>query len=264
MSKVRGRTINRYYEAILELTSRPHKLYVPKRGEKREAFEYTGQKHLPRFTKAIIGTPDDSARYTFGLDKYRPKGSRFTVTNRRTRERSWHIPAHVFLDENEHLYDSDIDIDPEFFRAIIEEYAVKGQVYMIEAGDFHMWGDSGEPAHVAKKLATLFKQYGAGNFDPFDRNSHFIGNWFRGIQVFGQDDAVLYHGERQRFNKHRTTEWGLRPQEHFRELRSGDIAHFYRGKIIHIYKRADIPRLGAKITATSEHGVIVVENDDTS
>lgn len=227
---------------------------------KREAFEYTGQKHLPRFTKAFIPTPDANGRYSFTLDKTRPKGSRFTVINRRTRERSWHIPAEVFLEENELLYDEDAEIPPEFFQAIIEYYAVRGQVYMIEAGDFHMWGDAGPPALVAEKLSLLFKQYGSGNFDPYDKNSHHIRNWFRGIKVFGQDEMSEYGTERALHSRRRQTEWNLAPQEHWRMLRSGDLGHFVKGKLADRIPRSMIPGLGQKVISTPEYGLVTVHD----
>lgn len=250
ISKARARTIARYFDLAVELTARPHTLYAPKRGEKREAFAYTGQDHYPRFQVAIVHTPDEVASYSFEVDRTRPKGARFIVTNERTRERSWHIPARVFLDENEQLFDEDHDTPAEFFESVIEEYAERGQVYVIEAGEFHMWGNAGTPRTVGEKLAELFKTYGAGNFDPLDRNSHFVGNWFRGVQVYSPAEFGPYLDDRIINAAARQTTWNLRPGEHFRQLRSGDIGHFYRGRLLQVF-----PRSGFEI-ATPEFGLI--------
>jgi hypothetical protein len=238
MSKARQRTIGKYFDMVTELTSTPHKIIEPARGTKRETFEFTGQIHHPKFTKAIIRIPDPTARYTFSIDKTRPKGSRFTVINRRTREKSWHIPAAVFLDENENLYDEDEDIDPDFFESVLEEYAERGEVYLIEAGDFHMWGSVGSIERVSGKLSELFKQYGAGNFDQFDKNSHFIGNWFRGVQVYSDArDFRPYLEDRVAHEVNRLTERygndaGNFRGRHFRILKSGAIGEFYQGRLI--------------------------------
>jgi hypothetical protein len=263
MSKARARTIARYFELAVELTSRPHLVVPPPKGGKREAFAYTGQLHHLRFTKAIVHTPEPGDRYSFKLDRTRPRGSRFVVENRRTRERSWHIPAAVFLDENPGLFDPDEDPDPDFFQGVIEDYGEQAEVYMIEAGENHMWGDAGSPERVGGKLAELFKQYGAGNFDPFDRNSHFIGNWFRGVQAYSAGAALSYMSERRVLAASREVKWGLRPREHFRALRSGDIGRFYQGTLVDIWPRELFERMSAeKLISTPEYGVIKVEDED--
>lgn len=224
---------------ILELTARPHKIITPPKGGKRETFEFTGQIHHPKFVKAIVHLPDPEARYTFSLDKSRPKGSRFVMTNRRTREKAWHIPAKVFLDENEHLYDEDEDIDPTFFEDVLTEYGERGEVYLIEAGEFHMWGSAGSIERVADKLSDLFKQYSAGNFDHTDKNSHFIGNWFRGVQVYSDAmDFRPYLEDRVRAEAKRLEERHLTAFTKHRVLKSGDIGTFYQGRLIDVQPAA--------------------------
>lgn len=242
LSRSRKRTIERYYTQLVELTSRPHKVITPPRGAKREAFEFTGQVHFPKFVKAILHTPDPDAKYTFEIDKTRPKGSRFIVINQRTREKSWHIPAAVFLEQNPDLYDEDQDTPPEFFEEIIYEYAENGEVYLIESGDYYMWGSAGTPQSVSEKLSDLFKQYGAGNFDVTDKNSHFIGNWFRGIQVF-QDarDLRPYLEDRVRHEAERIKERGIPAFTKYRVLKSGAIGTFYRGKLVNVARAVRRP-----------------------
>lgn len=228
----RLRTVEKYRNVVRELTDRPHRVMTPPPGMKIEAFEFSGQKGFGKFKKAIIPVPHASDRYTFEIDPDRPKGSRFLLINRRTKERSWHIPARVFVEENDELFDEDADVPPEFFEAIIREYAVDGHVYMIEAGDYHMWGSAGTPRTVGEKLSELFKNYGAGNFDQFDRNSHFIGNWFRGVQVFGADAATAYITERRRADIERREERQLPEGYHTRALKSGDLGLFYKGRLV--------------------------------
>lgn len=224
---------------IRELTGRPHKVITPARGAKRETFEFTGQLHHPRFVKAIVHLPDPEARYRFDIDKTRPRGSRFVMTNVRTREKSWHIPAAVFLDENENLYDEDEDISPEFFADVLEEYAERGEVYLIEAGDYHMWGSAGHIERVSNKLSDLFKQYGAGNFDAYDKNSHFIGNWFRGVQVYSSiNDFAPYFDDRIKAEARRLQERNLQPFTKHRILKSGAVGTFYQGQLIDVQRPA--------------------------
>ncbi len=228
----RLRTVDRYKNVVRELTDRPHRVIEPKPGEKREAFEFTGQKGHAKFRKAIIPVPQAGARYRFEIDKSRPKGSQFVMINTRTKERSWHVPAHVFLDENPNLYEEDEDTPPEFFESVLNEYAERGHVYMIEAGDYHMWGAAGPVRRVAEELSELFKHYGVGTFDPFDKNSHFIGNWFRGVQVFGAGEATSYVNERRRAQITRQEERPLPEGYHVRELRSGDKGLFFKGRLV--------------------------------
>lgn len=238
MSKSRLRTIDKYFNLILELTDRPHRIYRPKKGEKREAFEFTGQKSHPRFTVAIVPVPIENDPYTFYLDKSRPKGSRFVMQNRRTRERSWHIPAEVFVDEDPELFDDDADIDPGFFEAVLEQYAEQGprHTYVIEAGEYHMWGASGRIPKVSAKLADLFKEYGSDRFDRFDKNSHWIGNWFRGVQVYTNPDEFATYAMRQAEKKatYLRERPGLDPFTKYRALKSGDIGMFVRGKLTQV------------------------------
>jgi hypothetical protein len=245
MSRARTRTINKYYEMIVGLTDRPHKIFIPKKGQKRETFAYTGQIHAPKFVKAIVVVPNAEDKFTFSINKDMPKGSRFVVQNRRTKERSWHIPASVFLDENEQLYDENEDIEAAFFEAVLEEYAERGDnlVYMIEANEHHMWGAAGGIPTVAAKLSDLFKQYSAGVFDARDKNSHFIGNWFRGVQVFGHDEGVNYQMERAQHTSDKIDEFNARAGvvvkrwgEHHRLLKSGDIGIFIQGKLVQVVK----------------------------
>lgn len=267
MSKARARTIARYYEAIKELTGRAHMLVTPKRGEKREMFEFTGQARFPRFVKAIIVKPIAADPYTYTVDKTRPKGSRFILVNKRTRERSWHIPAHVFLDENEALYDPDADIEPQFFEDVLNEYAVQGPntAYMIEAGDYHMWGSAGDIPTVSAKLSELFKNYGSDIFDADDKSSHFIGNWFRGIQVFTEHESRTYREERanaavtriREFNKQagrQVRQYG----QSFRVLKSGDIGEFVFGKLVRIIPGNAATRANAPIRDKAPKGFKLV------
>lgn len=233
LSRGRLRTIDRYVQLLDELLSQPHRLYKPLRGEKNEAFEFSGQRGFPRFTVAIVPVPVAAHKYRFEMDKSRPKGSRFVMIDRTTREKSWHIPARVFLDENELLYDEDEETPPEFFEDVLRNYAEQGEryTYVIEAGDHYMWGDTGNIPKVAAKLASLFQQYGAGHFDQFDKSSHFIGNWFRGIQVFSRSETMAIHALARANAKaaYMRERPGLDPFTKIRPMKNGMIGTFYRG-----------------------------------
>jgi len=246
MSAARVRTIHRYFTMIEELTSRPHKIFVPPKGTRKEIFEFTGQKTHPRFKKAIVVLPDATQTYRWEIDKSRPKGSRFTLVNKRTKERMWHIPAEMFDQEYSQAYDENIwdeeELSPEFFADVLEEYAVEDAVYMIESGDYHMWGSAGEIPHVAEKMAKLFKEYSHDRFDRYDKHSSWIGNWFRGVQVFGTRDALSYMAERGQADIERLYDrYGnsapLMQFTHIRMLKSGDVAQFKHGEL-----KASVPR----------------------
>lgn len=259
ISKARARTINKYWEIAQELLSRPHQLVTPPKGGKREAFAYTGQARAPRFAKAIVSTPQPEDPYSFGLTKTRPRGSRFTVTNRRTGEASWHIPEDAFADAWD-IDDDDEEGLREYYADVLSEYASDygAQVFMIEAGEAHMWGSAGGPDLVAAKLVQLRRNYDATKFDPSDKNSHWIGNWFRGVTVFSPGSVGSYIRERRAQAAQRQETWGLRPHEHWRPLKSGDIARFYQGKVVDVVPLAFFE----KMIATRQYGLIRPKDDD--
>lgn len=251
LSKARARTINKYFTMIEELTSRPHKIIVPPKGTRKEIFEFTGQKSHPRFSRAIVTIPDPNVSYTWEIDKSQPKGSQFVLINKATKERLWHIPAEMFdakYEENfgENIWDEE-ELSPQFFADVLEEYAAQDQVYMIEAGEFHMWGTAGHIGRVSEKMAELFKQYSHDRFDRYDSNSNWIGNWFRGVQVYGMASAGSYIDDRLNHEVKRLQErYGDRASDMMfrktRVLKDGSVAEFYQGKVVGTpIPRAKIP-----------------------
>lgn len=230
MSRRRLRTIDRYFNVISELTARDYVVYTPKRGEKREVFEFTGQKGFGNFTRAIIHSPQKEAKYTYKIDKERPKGSRFVVENKQSGERSWHIPAHLFWQIFDDLSEEEKE---DIYTQILEEYGDDAEVFLINAGDFHMWGTAGNAPIVARKISELFRNYGADVFDPNDKNSNYIGNWFRGVTAYkprGQINNYIterYHARRQYLeDMHRANDYK------FRYTRDGRIVAMQRGSVI--------------------------------
>lgn len=235
LSKKRQKTIERYFDAITELTAREHLLYKPKRGEKKEVFEYTGQKGYGLFNVGIIHKPDSNAHYTFDFDRERPKGSRFQVINKNTGERSWHVPADPFWE-----FDGDEDELREYYGDLLDEYAEDAEVFLINAGEHHMWGSAGGADFVADKLADLMNQYGSRYFDPFNKNSNHINNWFRGMTAYASDrDVAAYlderaeHQEKQqaKYNYHMVGTDRGNVRSRVRILRDGSIANFVDGKL---------------------------------
>lgn len=255
MSAARVRTIHKYFTMIEELTSRPHKIITPPKGTRKEIFEFTGQKTHPRFQKAIVVLPDPNEIYRWEIDKRQPKGSRFVLVNKRTKERLWHIPAEMFDRQysaayGESMWDEE-QLSAEFFEDVLTEYAQEDAIYMIEAGDYHMWGSAGEIPHVAKKIAQLFEQYSHDRFDRYDRQSSWVGNWFRGVQVYGTGDALAYMGERANADIKRLYDrYGnsapLMQFNHFRVLKSGDLAQFKHGELVGTIARKDIKGYDSK------------------
>ena len=250
MSRKRVLTIERYFEMVQEMTTRPHQLVKPKKGEKREAFAFTGQSAFPRFEYAFLPIVDPASKFTYEIDKSRPRGSQFVVIDKCTKERMTHIPADLFVSEyytasdGENLWDEE-EVDPSFFADVIEEYAERSGVMMIEAGEFHMWGTAGGPERVSEKLSELFRSYGASNFDPFNKNSHYIGNWFRGVQVFTNDVGGRYYEDRLNNRiEYLATKYGAEAHNmvgrKIRRLKSGDIGEFVNGELKHVIKSTDI------------------------
>jgi len=189
--------IERYYNKIVELTARETVTYKPKRGEKTEAFAYTGQTGWRKFAVAIIHKPDRSARLTYQIDRSRPKGSRFVVTNRNTGQRYYHIPAKAFLWFEDYdlppefaAYLASLGIDPndlseeELYQYVIEFYAEDAEFFLIQAGEAYMWGAGGGREQVAEKIKTIINNYGEALFDASDPNSSYYGNWFKGVTGF--------------------------------------------------------------------------------
>lgn len=243
LSKRRQKTVEKYFEMLVELTARPHQVITPPKGAKREVFEFTGQKKHPRFAKAFVHVPDPAASYTYELDRSRPKGSRFVVVNEQTGERMWHIPPEVFLELDPELYEDGEEPDAGFFEDVIRTYGERGEVYVIQAGNYHMWGTAGTPSTVADQLARLFKDYGAGNFNDRDPNSHWVGNWFRGVEVFGDaSDFAPYFDERVKAKARRDAErQTAHPFQKIRRLKSGDIGIFERGRLAQVIRSETIP-----------------------
>jgi hypothetical protein len=232
LSKRRVKTIERYYQEVMRLTSRDYQTFVPKKGWKKEAFEFTGQRGFNYFQKAIIQKPDPEANYTFELDKSRPKGSRFIMYDRKRGEKIWHIPASAFWEiEDDEIY-GDPDELSAFYSDVLDEYAEEAEIYMIQNGDYHMWGSAGGRDKVAQKIADLMKQYGSDNFDPNDKHSHHIDNWFSGVTAYARvEDVWPYITERSAAFIERNRERGTDGRLKARILRNGNFGAFIDGRL---------------------------------
>lgn len=247
LSKRRQKTIEKYYEVLVDLTSRPHVEYRPRKGEKTEAFSYTGQKHTPKFDRAFVHKVDPDASLQFVLDKNRPKGSRFISYNKKTGQSYYHVPASAFIAfEDDDLEEAGEEVE-DFYEDVLREYAEDAELFLINAGNNYMWGSSGQHEAVAKKVADLFRNYGAGNFDPGDKNSHYYGNWFNGVTAFTRAaDAYPLIAERYRANERRKEERHIMTDDKIRVLSSGDLGLFRNGRLIRTVKRGDVEPYAGK------------------
>lgn len=241
LSKRRIKTIEHYYEVLVDLTSRAHVVYTPKKGEKMEAFQFTGQTGMPRFTKAFVHKVDPDAKLSLVMDKARPKGSRFVAFNRRNGQAYYHIPASAFLAHDDEDLEAE-GYDPgEFYADVLREYAEDAEMFMINAGPHYMWGSAGQHDLVGQKVADLFRSYGAGQFDSGDKNSHYYGNWFGGVTAFTRaQDAFPYMRERVRADAKRREERHITTPEKYRILKSGDIGVFLNGRLIRTVPSAKV------------------------
>lgn len=176
-------TVMRYFNKIEELTARPYMTYKPKRGEKTEVFGYTNQIGWRKFNIAIVPQFNPRAELVPVFDKSRPRGSHFMVVDKRpgSGQRMVIIPAKAFVNWNEGL---DPDTDTSFYEAVIEQYAEDASFFLIQNGSNFMYGSGGQKRDIANKLKSLMNNYSATMFNPNDKNSHFIGNWFKGIYAF--------------------------------------------------------------------------------
>lgn len=222
--------ILRYANRIVELTSQPHVTYRPKRGQKTEAFSYTNQKGWSKFDTAIIHAPDASAKLVFDIDKRRPRGSRFVVTNSNTGQRYYHIPARAFLGFDEE--DEDLS-ETEFYEGVLRDYAEDAEFFLIEAGESYMWGAGGGHAAVANKLEKIIQNYGSSNFSANDKNSSHYRNWFRGVTGYtNRFDIVPQIGQALQRQRERGEKYGIDPTRRFRRLKDGSIGEFRNGNLL--------------------------------
>jgi hypothetical protein len=240
----------KYYEKIAEMTATPYQVYTPKKREKREAFSFTGQAGFRKFKKAIIRKTDDAQRFTFTLDKSRPRGSRFVAIDAQTGRRYYNIPAALFMDAS--LDEDLVDENEAIFRQIIDEHAGDAKFFLIQAGDAYMWGAGGSERLIAKKLAEVFRNYSPNHFDPYDKNSSYYGNWFRGLTGFtSQYDALPKIAEAQERRRDYRARMHIGPRKYRRLLGYDDqgnrlLGEFENGELINIkpmtWEREEDPR----------------------
>lgn len=224
----------KYARKIDELTAKPFVEYTPRRGEKRETFNYTGQKGYSAFTKAIIYHPDPTHKLSFEIDKTLPKGSRFTVIDRGPKERPrapsryFHIDARYFLADWQ-LY---ADSFEEYIQMVLDSYSPGAELFLIKAGDGYMWGAGSGRDALASKIDQLMTNYSSAYFDPNNKKSSYFGNWFRGVLAFTRrEDAfpAIRRGldqKRERLKKYRL------PDIKYRRLKDGRIVGYKDGVIV--------------------------------
>lgn len=235
----------KYAEKIEELISRPVVEYRPKRGEKTEAFEYTGQKGFRFFDRALVHKPDPDAELEFSIDKSRPKGSRFVPINKKTLQRYYHIPAKVFLDIDflpdefiewlivEKGEDLDEIAEEILFEYLIEWYSEDAEFFLIQAGESYMWGAGGSRDAVAEKIQTIVNNYGPSLFNANDKKSSYYGNWFKGVTAFtNRFDAFPMIAEAQRKKRERQEKYRLKGDSKWRMLKDGSFGRFEGGRLM--------------------------------
>lgn len=233
----------KYAEKIAELTAKPFVTYRPKRGEKTEAFSYTGQSGFKYFDRAIIHKPDPNAELTFTIDRKRPKGSRFVPVNKKTGQRFYHIPANVFLDPDflpseflTWLEDQGEDVEEiaedVLFEYLLEWYSGDAEFYLIQAGESYMWGAGGSKEAVAEKIQTIINNYGPSLFNANDKKSSYYGNWFKGVTAFtNRFDAFPMIAEAQKRKRERAEKYKLKGDAKWRVLKDGSFGRFEGGKL---------------------------------
>lgn len=219
----------RYANKINELTSQNHVLYKPKRGEKTEAFSFTGQSGWRKFNVAIVHAPNVKAKLSFEVDKSRPRGSRFIAIDRRNGQRYYHIPAKVFLDAEE---EEDLS-ETEAYQQILEDYAADADIFLINAGESYMWGAGGGHEQVAKKIQAIFQNYGDSMFSAANKNSSHYSNWFRGVTGWTDfNDIRPAMADAFRKKRERAEKYHIDTKHKYRRLRDGSIGQFRDGELL--------------------------------
>lgn len=228
----RRMAVLKYYRKIEELISGPYQEYRPRtKQEKRSAFEYTGQNGYNKFSKAIISKISPSHDYTFSVDKSRPRGSQFVVTDKVSGQRYYHISAQVLLNAEEEAHENGENPN-EYIEAVIEQYAEDANFFLIQAGESYMWGSAGGAEQVADKISLILQNYGASMFQANDKRSSYYGNWFRGVTAFTRrQDAYPLIAAGLRKKRERMEQYHL-GESKFRRLKDGSIGEFRNGALL--------------------------------
>jgi hypothetical protein len=248
--------VKKYFDKIQELTNVETQVYTPKRGEKTEAFAYTGQTGYRKFTKAIVRKISPAQKLTFKVDKTRPRGSRFVVTDKTTGRIFLNIPARLFepdyyepefydwvaelfgFGETDDAVDYIQTIPPDdanelYSEYILETYAGDAEFFLINAGESYIWGAGGDRKSIARKIRKYKEQYSATNFDVNDKNSHYYGNWLRGVTGFGSRFDVLDRiGEAQAKRRAFRDKFKMESGVNYRRLKNGLIGEFRNGQLV--------------------------------
>lgn len=237
----------KYSRKIDELTSRPYVEYKPKRGEKCEAFNYSGQRSYNKFDRAIIFHPAPRHKLSFNIDKSLPRGSRFTVEdhgpkdNQRPPSRYYSIPGRLLINES---WPDEFDTYQDYLEWLFSVYAPGAEIGIIQNGDNYMWGSAGGPHEIAEKLSQLMNNYGSDKFDPDNRHSSYYKNWITGLLCFtSRFDAFpaiadgarksdanksRWYTERQKQRLISLDEWDVK----YRHTASGRIAKYRNGQFV--------------------------------
>lgn len=217
----------KYYRKVQSLMSSETVVYTPKRGEKAEAFNYTGQTGFRKFVKAIVRKISPDQDLSFEIDKTMPRGHRFTAVDNNTGRRYWNLPARLFMDDT---------LDWQQFSKIIKEYAPEAEFFLIQAGETYMWGAGGGPDAIAQKLAEVFRNYSAKQFDAHDKNSSYYGNWFGGISGFTSRFDVMPRIATALQNRRNYREkYRMHPTRSYRRLNNDMMGVFENGTLISIH-----------------------------
>lgn len=224
----------KYFRKIEELTHSPYVEYTPRtRMEKREAFSYTGQTGLPRFTRALVRKVSAKIEETFYIDPSRPKGSRFVVQDKISGQRFYHIPGKVLLDAEEEAQENGENPN-EYIEAVLEQYAEDAKFFLIEAGESYMWGSAGGSEQIAAKIGLILQNYGGSMFDASNKRSSYYGNWFKGVTGFTRRQDAYPMIEKGLLDRNaRQQKYNLGPNK-YRRLKDGSIGEFRDG---HLLKR---------------------------
>ena len=247
--------VRKYYNKIAELTAIDTVTYTPKKGEKAEAFAYTGQTGFRKFTKAIIRKISPQQKLKFQVDKSRPKGSRFVVTDTATGRQFVNIPAYVFEPE---FYDPEFydyiagafgfadtqeavdyigglttdESDDLYSEYIFSKYAPEAKFFLINAGESYVWGSGGNRQDIAAKMRKYKETYSATNFDANDKRSSYYGNWLRGVTAFRtRFDIIERIGEAQASRAAYRKKFMMSQDKNYRMMKNGLLGVFVDGQL---------------------------------
>jgi hypothetical protein len=185
LSRSRHKTLLKYLAKMHELTRPPFVKMIPKKGEKKIIYSFTGQDKYKRFKYAIIRTPEKTKKANVRVDKSKPKGLQVEIDYPKIQKYEIRIPKEYLM----YFIYSD---DREGMIEYIEEVAPNGEIFAINAEGGSIWRRISANAEAAVNvLFEYIQRYSAAKFATTDFS--YFYNWLDSISIFNDYDRAAEH-----------------------------------------------------------------------